>query len=102
MSARTMEAIAAPPVAASPDAFAEAMLEWIAARFAPPGVALTVDTPLFADRLIDSIRILELIAWTERATGREIPDAQIRMDNFRTVRRIAQVFAAEERDARDR
>ena len=44
---------------------------------------------------MDSIRILELIAWTERATGREVPDAQIRMDNFRTVRRIAEVFAGD-------
>jgi methoxymalonate biosynthesis acyl carrier protein len=92
MSPRTMEAIVAPPLAASADAFAAAMLAWIAARFAPPGVAITADTPLFADRLIDSIRILELIAWTERATGREVPDAEIRMDNFRTVRRIAEVF----------
>ena len=84
------------------ESFIAAMLAWLDARFAPPGVAIGADTPLFADRLIDSIRIPELIAGIERATGREIPDAQIRMDNFRTVRRIAQVFAAEERDARGR
>ena len=41
---------------------------------------------------INSIRILKLIAWTEHATGQRIPDASIRMDNFRTVRRIAEAF----------
>jgi acyl carrier protein len=76
-------------------AFTRAMLAWLNARFASPGVALAADTPLFASCLMDSIRILELIAWTERATGREVPDAQIRMDNFRTVRRIAEVFAGD-------
>ncbi|MFL5576590.1 MAG: SDR family oxidoreductase [Gemmatimonadaceae bacterium] len=79
--------------------FVERMLEWLNARFAPPGVTITSDTPLFRSRLIDSIRILELIAWTERATGREVPDAEIRMDNFHTVARIADAFARDDDDA---
>ena len=53
-------------------------------------------TPLFADGLIDSIRILEIIAWVEQAIGRQIPDAQIRMDNFFSVERIAEVFLGED------
>ena len=97
MTAASATPLRAPSAA---QAFERAMLAWLNARFAPPGVAIVADTPLFADRLIDSIRILELIAWTERATGREVPDAQIRMDNFRTVRRIAEVFAAGGCDAR--
>ena len=85
------------PVAApGARAFTRAMLAWLNARFASPGVPIAADTPLFASCLMDSIRILELIAWTERATGREVPDAQIRMDNFRTVRRIAEVFAGDQ------
>jgi acyl carrier protein len=76
--------------------FAHDMLAWIQARLAPPGVRIEATTPLFARRIIDSIRILELIAWTERATGRNIPDVQIRLDNFRTVERIAEVFVPEE------
>ena len=52
------------------------------------------DTPLFATGLIDSIAILKLIAWTERAIDRRIPDEQIRMDNFHSVHRIAEVFVA--------
>jgi acyl carrier protein len=48
--------------------------------------------------VINSIRVLELIAWTERAIGREIPDGQIRMDNFQTVTRIAEVFLLARKD----
>ena len=73
--------------------FVETMLEWLNGKLAPPGVRIDADTPLFRTGLIDSIRILELIAWTERATGRLIADREIRMDNFRTVARIADVFA---------
>jgi methoxymalonate biosynthesis acyl carrier protein len=68
---------------------------WINRTLAPPGVAIEQDTPLFAAGFINSIRILDLIAFTERATGRQIDDRQIRMDNFRTVERIAEVFVAE-------
>lgn len=73
--------------------FIEMMLDWLNGKLAPPGVRIDADTPLFRTGLIDSIRILELIAWTERATGRMIADREIRMDNFRTVSRIADVFA---------
>jgi acyl carrier protein len=72
--------------------FVEATLEWLRRDLLPAGVHVDESTPLFAGGLIDSIRILKLIAWTEHATGRQIPDEQIRMDNFRTVRRIADVF----------
>ena len=63
---------------------------WIVGRFAP-NAEIGPDTPLF-EGLIDSIRILELIAWTERATGRRIPDRMIRMDHFRTLRTLADTF----------
>jgi acyl carrier protein len=72
--------------------FVATMLDWLNRKLAPPGVTIEAETPLFRTGLIDSIRILELIAWTERATGRVIADREIRMDNFRTVARIADVF----------
>lgn len=75
--------------------FSAALLEWVNRRLARPGVWIGPDARLFEERLIDSIRILELIAWVERAVDREIPDRMIRMDNFRTVDRITHVFAAE-------
>ena len=76
--------------------FVREMTGWINARLAPPGVRVGAGTLLFAERVINSIKILELIAWTERAIGRPIPDAQIRLDNFRSVERIAEVFVGAE------
>ena len=71
-------------------------LQWISERLAPPGVVVSARTPLFASGLISSIKVLDLIAWTERAIGRPIDDSQIRLDNFHSVQRIADVFVQEE------
>jgi acyl carrier protein len=50
------------------------------------------DTPLFRDGLIDSLKILQLIAFIEIKTGRTIPDREVVMEHFRTVRNIEQRF----------
>jgi hypothetical protein len=76
--------------------FVAEMVGWLNRKFAPAGTVIRSDTPLFVGGLINSIRILELIAWTERATGRPIPDADIRMDHFHCVDRIADVFMRED------
>lgn len=72
--------------------FLESIVGWLNRRLAPPDVVIGPDTELFSDGLIDSVRILLLIAWTERAIGRSIPDEQVRMDYFATPRRIAEIF----------
>jgi len=72
--------------------FAREMLAWLNDEVAPRGVRVDADTPLFATRLLDSLKVLELIAFTEQAIGLAIPDSHIRMDNFQTVARIAAVF----------
>ena len=69
------------------------LVAWLNERFAPEGPPIHADTLLFANGLLDSMRILELIAWTERATGHEIPDGAIRTDNFACAARIAELFA---------
>jgi len=74
-------------------AFVVRTVEWINGTLVPAGVTIDADTPLFANGLINSIRVLQLIAWTEHALGMRIPDARIRMDHFRTVRHIADAFA---------
>jgi hypothetical protein len=79
--------------------FEAELVAWLNARFAPHGPPITGDTPLFVGGLLNSIRILDLIAWTERAIGHEIPDAQIRTDNFGTAARIAERFASRETHA---
>jgi acyl carrier protein len=73
--------------------FVARTVEWINLTMVPHGVTIDADTPLFANGLIDSIRVLRLIAWTEHALDLRIPDARIRMDYFRTVRAIADTFA---------
>lgn len=72
--------------------FVACMLAWLNSGVAPAGVEVRADTLLFATRLLDSLRVLELIAYTEQAIGTTIPDSQIRMDNFQTVARIAAIF----------
>ena len=71
------------------------LLAWLNGRFALDRPPILADTALFAGGLIDSLRVLDLIAWTERAIGCEIPDAAIRVDNFATPARIAELFAGE-------
>jgi acyl carrier protein len=71
------------------------MVAWLRDRLSPTEIMIMADTPLFTPGLMDSIRVLELIAYTERAIESVIPDSRIRMDNFRTVGRIAEVFLPE-------
>jgi hypothetical protein len=80
---------------AARERFVAELVAWINRKLAPPGTVVDGATPLFAGGLINSIRILEIIAWVERAIGRRVADPEIRMDNFRTAERIAQVFVAE-------
>ena len=71
---------------------------WLNQKFAEPDVLIGRDTMLFDGGLINSIRILEIIAWVERAIGQPIADRDIRMDNFASVDRIVAVFAPEASD----
>ena len=75
------------------------LLVWLNERFAPEGPPIVAATPLFAGGLIDSLRILELIAWTERAIGHEIADGEIRTDNFASAARIVDTFGTGAIDA---
>jgi acyl carrier protein len=51
------------------------------------------DTALFEDGIIDSLKILNLLAFIESTVGRAIPDEEIVMKHFRTARVIAERFA---------
>ncbi len=75
--------------------FIASTTEWITRRLAPAGTIVAADSALFADGIVTSIKVLDLIAWTERAIGREITDSEIRLDNFHSVARMAAVFVAE-------
>jgi acyl carrier protein len=57
-------------------------------------IAIDADTYLFADGMIDSLKILRLIAFVELRLGRTIPDCDIVMQNFRSVRAITARFGS--------
>lgn len=63
-------------------------------------VCVDVDgqTPLFESGLIDSLAILELIAFVEEATGRPIPARRVQMKHFGTIDRICAAFWRDERE----
>jgi acyl carrier protein len=79
------------PCVARPAALGE-LLDWLNQRFANGGAPITEDTRLFAEGRVDSIGILYLIAWVERASGATIPDRLIRVDHFETPAAIAERF----------
>jgi len=61
------------------------------------GVAhVTGDTHLFDSGLVDSLAILELVAFVEAATGRPIPARQVVMKHFATIDRICEAFWRDE------
>jgi acyl carrier protein len=62
---------------------------------------LNGETPLFQTGLIDSLAILELIAFVEEATGRPIPARQVHMRHFGTIDRICAAFWNEEHEVCD-
>ena len=58
------------------------------------GGPLTADDYLFDAGRIDSLKILQLIAFVERWTGTSIAEPDIVMANFRTIRTIADRFVS--------
>jgi acyl carrier protein len=56
-------------------------------------IAIDEDTYLFDDGLIDSLKLLQLIAFIEVETERLIPEREIVMEHFRSVRAMAARFA---------
>ena len=70
-------------------------------RRSPATVHVEGDTPLFESGLVDSLAILELIAFVEEATGRTIPARQVQMKHFGTINRICAAFWREEPEVCD-
>ena len=56
------------------------------------GRRISTRTPLFSDGLIDSLKILELIAFVESTLGIHIPDAKVTARNFRSVQAVGKAF----------
>jgi acyl carrier protein len=82
---------------ATREQFRAALLHFINVRMpesgqlkAPPYV--DAFTPLFEAGPIDSMGILQLIGFIEKATGKRIPTRLVTMQHFRTVEAICDAF----------
>jgi acyl carrier protein len=86
------------PGVQSREAFAAALIAFIEGPlFARHGAARTpttidASTALFETGVIDSLGIIDLLAFVETATGRPIPMRKVDMRYFGTVERITRAF----------
>lgn len=70
------------------DDLKKALRRALATRFGVK-VPLEEDTALFSRGLIDSLNVVELVTFVEEEIGRPIPPADITLDNFDSIARIA-------------
>ncbi|HEX9886947.1 MAG TPA: acyl carrier protein [Longimicrobiales bacterium] len=62
---------------------------WVSDRVLPPGTEpVAVDTPLLTEVGLDSVHLVELVAFLEAEYGVEVPDGHLTPENFRDVRSI--------------
>jgi acyl carrier protein len=76
-------------------ALEHALIEWIGQHGAWRGV-LDRDTALFAEGVLDSLRLAELLLHLEWLLGRALRVEDLRPECFRSVATIAAQFAMEE------
>jgi acyl carrier protein len=77
--------------------FKLALLNFINTKLlADSNVTVHADSALFADGIIDSLKILHLLGFIESVVGRAIPDEEVVMEHFRSVRVIAERFVTTE------
>lgn len=87
-----------PPRVESREAFAAALIAFIEgplfSRHGAPRSSMTIDasTPLFETGVIDSLGIIDLLAFVETATGRPIPMRKVDIRFFGTVDRMTRAF----------
>jgi acyl carrier protein len=78
------------------------LLDFVRTRLVTPDLAAGVidsHTRLFEQRIVDSLKVLELIAFLESTTGRKIPDAQVVLANFRSIETMASAFSTNGHEA---
>ncbi len=54
---------------------------------------LTVDTDLLGAGIVDSLGILQIVAFVDERLGRQIPDEDVTYENFHSVRALADYLA---------
>lgn len=92
----------APAHAGTREAFAAALIAFIRGPLfarhgaARPSMDIDASTPLFETGIIDSLGIIDLLAFVETATGRPVPMRRVDMRFFGTVDRISRAFWKEQ------
>jgi acyl carrier protein len=61
-----------------------------------PAPPIAPDTLLFRERLLNSINILDLVAYVEGQMGRPLDEDEIVMSNFESIRAIVEAFLSDE------
>jgi acyl carrier protein len=54
---------------------------------------LTVDTDLLGAGIVDSLGILQIVAFVDERLGKQIPDEDVTYENFHSVRVLADYLA---------
>lgn len=72
--------------------FEDDLLRFINDQILLKSKKINKDSKLFEDRLIDSLKILNLIAFVEKKLKFKIPDRDIVMENFASVNQISTIF----------
>ena len=79
------------------EGFQNRLIAFISNKLVEPHIAVSVepDTLLFEEGLIDSMRILDLIAFVEGALSIQIPDHRVTLKNFHSAGAITKAFVEE-------
>lgn len=54
---------------------------------------LTVDTDLLGSGIVDSLGVLQIVAFVDERLGRQIPDEDVTYENFHSVRVLSDYLA---------
>lgn len=70
----------------------EESLEAFVQKLVGERVPIRRNTRLFERGIIDSMRVVDLIAFVESRIGRRVPDEMITLENFRSIDAISRSF----------
>lgn len=70
----------------------EESLKAFVRRLAGERVPIRRNTRLFENGIIDSMRVVDLIAFVESRLGRRVPDEMITLEHFRSIDAISRSF----------
>jgi acyl carrier protein len=66
------------------------------------GIEIDENTQLFEDRLINSLKIIELIAFLEKKFRIKVDDQMVTMENFKSVKTMVDKFLPYEKGSKSK